>query len=144
MLVAPPDTIVPEFPQQEEWINVTKHDIQIWFSQTSMFFYDALFYCNNLGGFVFEPYSLVVLEDVSKIARTAGLAKVWIGLSDEKDEKVYVMQHTIPVFHFNFFSSFLFLLTALLPFLLEMRWHLHTGQAINRQTMKIKIMSMSL
>ncbi len=107
-LLATADTIVPELPRVEEWINVTKHDIQIWFSRTSMFLYDALLYCNNLGGFVFEPYNHAVLEVVSKIARTAGLVKVWIGLSDEKDENVYVTQHTplliilIPFPHFCF------------------------------------------
>ena len=95
MLVAPPDTIVPELPQKEEWIHVPDHGIQIWVSQAAMLFVEAIAYCENLGGALFEPRAKAVFEDVIDLVRmTAGeVVNVWIGVTDEEEENVYGTQY---------------------------------------------------
>ncbi len=87
-ITASPDEVVAGPLETEEWIDFVDFGMQVWFSNQSMIFHEAITYCNNLNGILFEPYDQNMFEDILDGARRADLELAWIGVTDFDEEGV--------------------------------------------------------
>ena len=86
LLSAAIDLLIPEPIKPDEWITLVDVGIQVWFSQWSMVYGDAITYCNTMNGTLFEPYNQAMFETVTNAARRAGIERIWLGLTDVLNE----------------------------------------------------------
>ncbi len=87
-LIAPLYVIVPDPLQTDEWNDFEFNGSQAWFSNQSMTFHEAITYCDDMDSILFEPYNQVLYADIIDGAKRAGLAMVWLGITDVEEEGV--------------------------------------------------------
>ncbi len=111
-LKAPPGLVIPGPLQTDTWISLGE-DYQVWISQESMHFLDAIAHCNAMNSTLFEAETPELFEVVTDAARRAGAHRIWLGFTDVAEEGVLVnMVETKPVILMFFSNSFRYVTTS--------------------------------